>query len=279
MAVRVPGPQRRRTAEGQPGRGPAGRQLHRQRRRHVPAGLGREPVAAAQAAARPARRHRDHAPVTDHLCPPAGRGTGLRPRLGRGISPRHLAAAQPRDPRPDRERPLRLHPAAVAEGPGQALVPAPAGHRAESRLTCPRRPGPGPLRNLARRPGRERRHRGGYPAAARALPRRPACRVRRQETAKRTHREPQRLPHRGPPARMGPWPASQRDDLPRGLPQARGTTAPGARRARHGPDRGSRQPRPVGRSRPPPDHAHPDPVRAARRRRLQAALGLHRPRR
>ena len=73
----------------------------------------------------------------------------------------------------------------------------------QPRLACPRRPGPGPLRNLARRPGRERRHRGGHPAAARTLPRRPACRVRRQETAKRTHREPQRLPHRGPPARMG----------------------------------------------------------------------------
>ena len=43
-----------------------------------------------------------------------------------------------------------------------------------------------------------------HPAAARTLPRRPACRVRRQETAKRAHREPQRLPHRGPPARMGP---------------------------------------------------------------------------
>ena len=80
-------PQRRRTAEGGPGRGPAGGQLHRRRRRHVPAGLGRGPVAAAQAAARPAGHVRDHAPVADHLCPPAGRGTGLRPRLGRGIPP------------------------------------------------------------------------------------------------------------------------------------------------------------------------------------------------
>ena len=76
-----------------------------------------------------------------------------------------------------------------------------------------------------------------------------------------------------------PAPARWRDDLPRGLPQARGKAAPGARRACHGPDRGPRQPRPVGRSRPPADHAHPDPVRAARRRRLQAAVGLHRPRR
>ena len=31
MAVRVPGPQRRRPAEGEPGRGPAGSQLHRRR--------------------------------------------------------------------------------------------------------------------------------------------------------------------------------------------------------------------------------------------------------
>ena len=67
-----------------------------------------------------------------------------------------------------------------------------------------------------------------------------------------------------PPARIGPRPASLRHDLPGGLPQAREETAPGARRARHGPDRGPRQPRPGCRSRPPPDHARPDPVRGLR---------------
>ena len=194
--------------------------------------------------------YRDHAPVADPRRAPAGRGPRLRPRLGRGVPPRHLAAAQPRHQRPDRARPLRRHPPALAEDPGQALVPLAAGHRAQPRPARPRRPGPDPLRRLARLPGRERRHRGAHPAAARTLPRRPACRVRRQEAAKRAHREPQRLPHRGPPARLGARPARRRDDLPRGLPQARGTASPGPRRPRHGPGRAPRQPRPVSRSRP-----------------------------
>ena len=56
--------------------------------------------------------------------------------------------------------------------------------------------------------------------------------------------------------------------FPEDYPNA-GKGSPGARRACHGPDRGPREPRPVGRPRPPADHAHPDPVRAARRGRLQ----------
>ena len=224
---------------------------------------------------RPARQaHRDHAPVADHLCPPAGRGPGRRQRLGRRVSPRHLAAAQPRHQRPDRERPLRRHPPAVAEGPGQALD-AGGGWAPGSSPGLPARGARvlTQLRRLAGRPGRaspaSRRSPGRCSNATSptCMPSSAAgsCSTRHIEHA-------QRLPHRGPPARMGSRPARQRDDLPRGLPQARGKAAPGAGRARHGPGRGPRQPGPVDRPRPPADHAHPDPLRAARRGRLQAAL-------
>ncbi len=171
----------------------AGSHLHRRRRRHVPAGLGRGPVGEQhEPPVEPALRHRDRAPVARSSTPRlAGRGPGLRPRLGRGIPPRHLAAAQPRHHRPDRERPLRRHPAAVAERPGQALVPAPAGHRAGPRVARPRRPGTvTQLGSLARRLGIEQRRsrRSARPPLERYLASltRPA---RRPATPQREHVE------------------------------------------------------------------------------------------
>ena len=87
------------------------------------------------------------------------------------------------------------------------------------------------------------------------------------------------LPGR-PPARLGRRHAARRRGLlPRGLPQARPEAPQGGRRAHHGPGRGPRQPGPVGQPVLPAHHPHPDPLRPADHRRLQAPRRLRRHRR
>ena len=150
--------------------------------------------------------------------------------------------------------------------------------RAGSRR-CPAAARPGPARCLPARPRHRRRGRH-QPGRARGLPRRPPCRHGRQARARHPRQRDRPVPHRGPPARLGTGPAAGRDALPRRPAAPHRTAAPGASRARNGPGRAARQPRPRGEPRLPAGHDHPDPLRAEGLRRPQAAVRLrHRRRR
>ena len=129
---------------------------------------------------------------------------------------------------------------------------------------------PDPVRGV---PGRARhhRHQRHRPRRARGLPRRPAGHDGRQAAAGQPHRHDRRVPHRDPPARLGPCPAGDRDVLSRGPAPPRRAAAPGPGRARDDPGRGSRQPRQAAQPGIPAGHAHLDPLRPAGLRRAAAA--------
>ena len=210
---------------------------------------------------------------------------GRRQRLGRRVSPRHLAAAPPGHQREGRRDPgLRRHPPAVAEGPGQALgpvaavAPGPGGRRRPSgrcavltRLAAflaargitgagPGQPGrcsnatwPTCTPSIAGRPG-PRRARSASSAAF--------------LTAIRRHG-------------WDAGPAAGRDALPRATSRTRRPSCcPGRWPSTSWPrSRTARQPRPVGQPRLPADHPHPDPLRAAHLRRPEACPSTARRRR
>ncbi len=166
----------------------------------------------------------------------------------------------------------------MAQGPGQTVDPVAAEHRLGSADLLPRRPGTHPAR---RGPRRIRRHadQRDQPGRPRALSRGLGRRDGRQEGTPRPHRAGRHVLPRRPPPPVGSGPPRGRGDLPRGLPPPGPAAPAGPGRRRHGPGRGSRQPRPVGEPGLPADHPHPHPLRAADHRRHRHRRRLRRPRR
>ena len=181
------------------------------------------------------------------LVPPRRSPTcAARRRLGRRVSPRRLADAPPRLRGPDLLDFSRIPQ--PAERPGQALDPVAAEHRPEPGSGRPAAARPDPARRLPPRPRRHRRRRH-QPGRARGLPRRPPAPWAAGRSTAPTS-APRAVPHRGPPARLGTGPAGGRDAVPRRPAAPHRAAAPGPGRARDGPGRAARQPRPRRRTRP-----------------------------
>ena len=230
---------------------------------------------------RAARHQRPRRPPVHPGCPGPDRAAGLRQRLGSGVPPGQVAAAQPGNPAREgsRRHRLRANRPAVARRPGQALVPVAAVSGAERRRGRARRPGAPEILRLPGSPCPRRRPGIHRPHAAGTLPGRPG-RQPQSEQLPGTCLGAERIPPRHPTARLGRrLPARHCGLLSRGLPQARPAASPGGRRPCDGPGRGPREPGPLGQPRLPADHHDPDPLRAADLQRRQPSLGLHRHRR
>ena len=231
----------------------------------------------------PATRQRPPTARVAHLRAPPDRGPGLRPRLGRRIPPRRVAAAFPgHQRRPGRHPEVRPHHPAMAQGPGQALDPRASGRRDQLLTRLQRHRRGHPLRGVPVHPrGRDHppRHR---PRARGTLPGLPAHGRARCPGPHHAHRSAEHLPADDPPQRLGRRSAvAHRDGVQRRLPQATRAGAPVTARERHGASRRPRQPGPLQRPELAADHRHPHPLRAAHHLRHDPRLRLpgHRRRR
>ncbi|MGW0821909.1 tyrosine-type recombinase/integrase [Streptomyces sp. NPDC002845] len=173
---------------------------------------------------------------------------------------------------------VRRHHPAVAARAGQTVRALAAEHRPQRQPGRHRHPGPQPLLRLpGQSPPRRRHARPRGPGRAGTLPRRPGPGSALDPFPQPGHRLAERvLPRRAPP-RLGSQPPGECDLLPRRLPPTRQAAAPGAGRARDGPGRTARQPRPLAQPRRPCADLDPHALWAAGRRCLQLGLRLRHP--